>query len=168
MIPHNIYAVGQVTGFAASVIFIVAFILTLWPGHKRLATAAVLYVVGMMAGWAFTVYFYIGSAQMVYGMSRMSVSSSPVATAILGSIRPIAIIGYAFAASALLWPSISQKKAVRRGKLVHLGIGLPLALLAGLSPLSSATFAFGVGWLVYALLWFRIRESYPCFFGSRD
>lgn len=168
MNSHSIYSIGQLTGFVASVILIAAFILTLWPGRKRLATAAVLYVVGIMSGLSFTVYFYIDRAQMLYGLSSMSVSGSPVAIAVVEAIRPIAVVGYAFAASALLWPSIPQQKALRGGKIVHLGIGLPLAMLASLTPLSSATFAFGVGWLVYSLLWFRIREGYPNFSSSQN
>ena len=166
--PNEIYGIGRLTGFAASILFIVAFILTLWPGRRRLATAGVLYAVGVLAGMTFSVYFYVGFARIIFGMSSMSVANSPVVMALAGLIWPTCAVGYAAGAIALLWPSISQEKALRRGKLLHLVIGLPLALWVGISPPSPFASAFGVGWLVYALLWFRIRESYPNFSSSRN
>ncbi|HZL42044.1 MAG TPA: hypothetical protein VFD66_02040, partial [Verrucomicrobiae bacterium] len=73
MIPQYFYGFGRMTGFAASVVFIVAFFFTLWPGRRRLATAAVLYALGLLIGLAFSVYFHIGFAWNVYRMSRMSI-----------------------------------------------------------------------------------------------
>ncbi len=159
--PPNLYAIGSVTGLAASVALSVAFILTLWPSRGRLATSAVLYVIGLLSGIIFSVYFTGGFARIMSGLSRTNADSSPVLVLLAGLLRPALAVVYALGAAALLWPSIPQEKAIRLGKLLHLALGLPTAALTGLCPLSPVASAFGVGWLVYALLWFRIRENYP-------
>jgi hypothetical protein len=156
--PQRLYDIGRLAGLAASIALTVAFILTLWPGRRRLAAAAVLYAMGVLSGIAFSVYFTGGFAWTVSGLSGMGTDSSPVLILLAGLLRTALAIVYAVGAAALLWPSIGQEKALRFGKLLHLAVGLPAAALAGLCPLSPLAFAFGVGWLVYALLWFRIRE----------
>jgi hypothetical protein len=161
--PPNLYAIGNVSGLAASATLVAAFVLTLWPSRGRLAASAVLYVIGMLSGIIFSVYFTGGFAWVTSGLSRMSADSSPVLVFLVGLLRPALAVVYALGVPALLWPSIPQEKAMRFGKLLHLVLGLPAAALAGLCPLSPVASAFGVGWLVYALLWFRIRESYPHF-----
>jgi hypothetical protein len=158
--PHNLYAIGSITGLSASVALTVGFVLTLWPSRGRLAVSAVLYVIGLLSGIIFSVYFTGGFAWIMSGLSRMNADSSPVLMLLVGLLRPALAVVYALGAAALLWPSIPQGKAIRLGKLLHLALGLPAAALAGLCPLSPVASAFGVGWLVYALLWFRIRESY--------
>ncbi len=159
-----IYTLGRVTGIAASVALGIAFILTLWPSRGRLAASAVLYAIGFLSGITFSVYFTGGFAWTVSGLSPMSVDSSPVLVLLVGLLRPMLAVGYSLGAVALLWPSIPQEKALRLGKLLHLTVGLPAAGLAGLCPLSTVASAFGVGWLAYVLLWFRIREGYAGFF----
>lgn len=163
-----LYTLGRITGLIASVAFVIAFILTLWPSRSRLAASAVLYVIGFLSGITFSVYFTGGFAWSISSLSRMSTESSPVLILLLGLVRPAFAVGYALGAAVLLWPSIPQEKALRLGKLLHLAVGLPAAGLAGLRPLSPVASAFGVGWLVYVLLWFRIREGYVTFLSSRN
>jgi hypothetical protein len=152
------------TSLVAGLISSIAFVLTLWPSQCRVKAAAVLYGVGIFMTMGVLAYYFGRLVWMMYGLSD-SGRANPIA--LVGLICPIWAIGYAGSATAFLWPSISQKKALRCGKVVHLAIGLPLALWMGIHPASPHASAFGVGWLVYALLWFRIRENYPAFLDNQ-
>jgi hypothetical protein len=163
MIPPYVFSIGRITGFAASMAFIVAFAFTIWPGRKRLVAAAIIYVIGILNGMAFRALLIPSFANIVSGLSRMNVSNDATLIKVLGMIWPAWLFIYALSASALLWPQIAQEKALRLGTIVHFAIGLPPALSYGVSNISPVGTAFGVGWLVYALLWFRIRESYSKF-----
>jgi hypothetical protein len=160
----HFFYIARVAGLVAGVVFITAFILTLWPGRRRLVTAAVLYAVGLLACMGCFAYFTGGFTWMMYGMSD---TGSPKPIAFVGLIWPIWAVGYAGVAIAFLWPSISQKKALWWGKIVHLVIGFPFIATHTFGGSDHAP-VFEVGWLVYALLWFRIRESYPTFLNSRN
>jgi hypothetical protein len=143
--------------FIAGVIFSVSFVLTLWPGQRRLKAAAVLYSVGILTTMGALAYYLGIFVGMTYGLSD---SGRPNTVALVGLIWPIGAIGYAVSAVAFLWPSISQKKALRWGKIVHMAIGLPLIVATHALDRPAFTHGLEVGWLVYALLWFRIRENY--------
>jgi hypothetical protein len=149
------------TSLLAGIIFSISFILTLWPGRRRLIAAAVLYSAGILITMGFIVYYICFFMRMIYGLSDSGHANniSP-----LGLIWPMWAIAYPCLAIAFLWPSIAQKRALWWGKIVHLAIGLPIIIAT--HALNRTTFAYGleVGWLAYALLWFRIRESYPIFF----
>jgi hypothetical protein len=153
------------TSVLAGIIFSISFILTLWPGRRRLMTAAVLYCVGILVAMGFIVYFTCILVWMGYGLSD---SGRPNTIALLGLIWPIWATAYPIIAIIFLWPSIPQKKALLWGKVVHVVIGLPI--IVATHALNRATFAYGleVGWLTYTLLWFRIRESYPAFISNSN
>jgi len=73
------------------------------------------------------------------------------------------VLVYAAAAIWLLLPSIPQARAMFLGKLLHLVFLPPLVLWLsiGLVNHSITLLPYDLTWLVYALLWFRIREAYP-------
>jgi hypothetical protein len=78
-----------------------------------------------------------------------------------GWVLPALLVCYGIAASALLQPSITQEMALRYGKILHLLIAVPLIAVLVLPWYHHQRRAFDLTWLVYAVLWFRIRETTP-------
>jgi hypothetical protein len=72
------------------------------------------------------------------------------------------VLIYASAAVWLLWPSIPQQKALRFGKILHFVILPPLILWLSVGWVDNhlRLLPYDLTWLVYVLLWFRIREGY--------
>ena len=141
----------------AGIGFFAAFVLTFWPGRVRSALAAALYGIAIIACLSVPAYFRFTSVRIAYSLSASYERFPP-----LGWLMPILFIGFGIAATALLWPSIPQQTAMRLGKILHLLVFPPvfLILLVAAFQAKGTASPYGVKWLVYALLWFRIRESY--------
>jgi hypothetical protein len=147
---------GWISGFA----LLVAFVLTFWNGRNVCRLAAAFYSMGAIIGIGAGVYFRVFSTWIIYHLTDGPPASSAILTTALAI--PIGTALYGLGAVVLLWPGISQEKALRLGKILHLII-LPLLIL----PVIIAAFFSNqgetyseLGWLVYPLLWFRIRENY--------
>jgi hypothetical protein len=142
----------------AGAAFFTAFVLTFWPRRWCSLSAAVLYAVGILTHFGFVSYAFIEMVRLSYGMSD---SGSPNHLALWGLIIPVGLILYAVSTSILLWPAISQKRALFFGKILHLCLFPPLVLfLLAVTRPAFAPHPFELKWLVYGLLWFRIRGGY--------
>jgi hypothetical protein len=156
MLMLYVQRMGWIPGFA----LLAAFILTFWSRRIISRLAATLYSVGALVGIGLIAYARIFSIWVNYHLTD-GPPADPAILAVALSL-PIGTVLYAFGAVALLWPGIPQEKALGLGKILHLII-LPLLILI---MVIAAFFSFHgevyseLGWLVYAFLWFRIRESY--------
>jgi hypothetical protein len=143
----------------AGILFFAALILTCWPRRCCSIWAAVLYAVGILVRLGLLAYAFIIRVGIGYGASD---SGAPNRIALWGLTIPVGLVVYAVAASALLWPTVSQEKALLLGKILHLCFFPPLVLfLLFLSQPAFGPHPFELAWLVYPVLWFRIRERYP-------
>ena len=142
--------------------FFAAFILTLWPRRILSFVAAGLFTVGTWVNLGILARNYFVMSKIAYGASD---SGSPNTTAAFWFLLPATLIAYALAAPLLLWPFIPQATAIRYGIIVNL-VFIPL--MAGLLFVQAYETSNGymlpdeLKWLVYALMWFRIRQSYDC------
>jgi hypothetical protein len=138
----------------------VAFILTFWSGRIIWRLAAALYSVGTLVSIGLMAYISIFFIWMNYHLT--DAPSAHPAVLVIALPLPIGTVLYALGAVVLLWPGISQEKALRFGKILHL-IVLPLLIsimiVADFLSFQGQVYS-ELGWLVYALLWFRVRESY--------
>lgn len=142
-------------GWIAGGCFLAAFILTFWPNQVRSYLAAVLFGVGILTRLSTFAYAYFTAAGAAWGFSR---DTQP--PGVIWWAMPLLLILYALAACVLLWPSIRQQRALLLGKLLHLLIGIPLFAFFLIPDTLRYHRILELTWLVYALLWFRIRESY--------
>jgi hypothetical protein len=140
----------------ACITFFAAFVLTLWPNTSRTRCAAVLFGVGLFASLLHLAIYYFSFVKA--GSNGEPTDVHPTACLVIG----IWVLFYALAAVWLLSPSISQQKAIRFGKILHLVILPPLVLwlTVGWVEHHMTLGPYNLAWLVYALLWFRIREAY--------
>ena len=146
----------HISNWIACLTFFAAFVLTLVPNAKRVKSAAVLYCFGLLAR---LIYLAVYNFSVVTSGSNGSSADVHPTMAIVCSVWALV---YATAAVWLLWPSIPQARALFLGKLLHLVILPPLVLWLsiGLVNHSITLLPYDLTWLVYALLWFRIREAY--------
>jgi hypothetical protein len=146
--------------FIAMVSFYAAFVLTLWPNRTRALMAAILYAVGTWFSLGILAWNYSNMVRIGYGASD---SGLPNTAALFWLLLPIMTVVYALAAPALLWPSIPQAVAMRYGKILHLAL-IPLLAIVMIASIYVSTHGYyqsdQLKWLVYGLMWFRIRESY--------
>jgi hypothetical protein len=140
--------------------FLTAYLLSFWPGRRNSASAAILYSIGILINLGLLAWSYLLLVRMSYGLSD---SGSPNSVALVGLVLPVVAIIYAISAVVLLWPPIPQHKAMRWGKVLHLTILPLLAILAFAITYQRVhgLLSNELKWLVYGLLWFRIREGYP-------
>jgi hypothetical protein len=145
----------------ALITFFAAFVLTLWPNRVRIMAAAVLYAVGTWISLGIVARNYFLMVRISYGLSD---SGSANTAALFWLLLPITAVIYALAAPALLWPSIPQAIAMRYGKILHLVL-IPLLALVMFAQAYANSHGYFLSdqlkWLVYALMWFRIRQAYP-------
>lgn len=164
MLMHYTVQAGWVAGIALST----AFILTFWSSLTFQRLAAALYSVGTLVGIGVETYAWVVFLWMNFHLTDApSVHYGPFIAAL---VLPTGKFLYGLFAVALLWPGISQEKALRLGKILHLII-LPLLVSAmfALALLQPRDYDFSdVRWLIYGPLWFRIRESYATFSVSRN
>lgn len=139
----------------------VAFILTFWRKRPAFWLAAILYSLGMLVSIGAIAWKWWMAAWMAYDFSIGDAGSAN--SAILAWLAlPIGALVCATAAAILLWPGVSQSKALRFGKILHLII-LPvfISIIFAISFLNfHGQLLPELKWLVYGPLWFRIRESY--------
>jgi hypothetical protein len=142
----------------AGLAFFVAFALTCWPHRRTTACAAILYVIGGLTSLGSIAYGYLESIALGWGMG----DGPPVSFPRSAFLLPTGILCYAVAASVLLLPFISQHRALYFGKLLHVIVFPLLILFLFVGPFYEfqRVNARSLAWLVYGLLWFRIRESY--------
>jgi len=147
----------------AGIAFFIAFIFTIWTGKWRPKAAAILYAVGILAniGWfSYSLFFRV---RLSYGLSD-SPNPQPFPI-VFGFLFPLTFLAYSIAACVFLWPSISQAKAIPAGKILHLGV-LPILVVYLMIVTAPPTHdyymprPFDLKWLIYGILWFRIREGY--------
>ena len=137
----------KITNWIACITFFAAFVLTLWPDRRRSCWAAASFSLGLLARLIYLAIYYF-SAVTDGG------DSHPTECLVISAW----VLVYAVAAVWLLWPSIPQQRALRLGKILHLVVLPPLVIWldvgwADMNP-------FNLTWLLYAVLWFRIREAY--------
>lgn len=143
--------------------FLIAFVLTFWPGGWRSVTAAILYSVGILTNLSYFAYFFLFFARMNFGLDDSG--SAEHTFPVIGWLVPLSVFFYAVTMTVLLWPSIPQQKAIRIGKILHL-IVYPILIVYFLAiashqvPGAYRPQPFNLICIVYGLLWFRIRETY--------
>jgi hypothetical protein len=144
----------------ASLAFFVAFILTLCPSRKRIYGAAILFTFGTWISLGILAKNYSIMALIAYGASD---SGSLNTAGLFWLLLPVTAMAYAWIVPIFLWPSIPQATAMRYGKILNLIlIPLLIALLFIRAYVETRGYFLGdqLKWLVYPLMWFRIRESY--------
>jgi hypothetical protein len=140
------------------IVFFAALVLSCWRRPWSSISAAVLYALGILIRLGFLAYAFTVRVEIGYGASD---SGSANSAALWGLVVPVGLSVYAVAATVLLWPTVSQEKALLLGKILHLCFFPPLVLfLLFISQPAFAPHPFELSWLVYPVLWFRIREGY--------
>ncbi len=139
-------------GCVAITAFFTAFVLTFWPNRVRLVLAAILYGIGIIV--CLSPYAYAHFAKgATWTFGRFPV---------LEWLWPILLLCFAFAATLLLWPVIPQKIALKCGMALFFIIA-PILMFLKLLPdylqFHQQLGPLDLTWLLYAILWFRIREA---------
>ncbi|HTV43170.1 MAG TPA: hypothetical protein VMF08_21575 [Candidatus Sulfotelmatobacter sp.] len=133
--------------------FFTSFALTFGPGKIRFAAAAIFYSIGMMFCMGFPAYFhFFRGSDPRFGWFPM-----------LESLSPIFLLCFGIAAVVLLWPSIPQQTAMRLAMLLFFVI-CPILIIIRVLP-EFLQFEHRISsdltsWLLYAVLWFRVRDGY--------
>ncbi len=143
----------------AAIVFFVAFVLTFWQSRVRLLIAAILFSVGIIAKFG----IFASGFFLALRMRDVFFSAEAMKTSRFWWALPVLLLCYGIAVCVLLWPSITQRKAMQVGKILHLLFAPPLILVMVYQYNHWYRHPFDLTWLVYALLWFRIREGYPAF-----
>lgn len=144
--------------WVAALCLFIAFVLTGWAGRRRLGAAALLYVIGTLTNLGIQAYVRFAVYAIGWGLSDGAAQPFPV----MGWLLPLWMFGYGATACVLLLPNIPQHRALLLGKILHF-VFLPallLVLMAGGYREMRRFMPYDLGWLVYGLLWFRIRERY--------
>lgn len=133
--------------------FFTAFVLTFWPSRVRLVFAAIFYGIGIVA--CLSPYAYLHFAQgATWTLGRFPT---------LEWLLPILFLCFAVVAALLLWPIVPRKIAFKYGIVLFFVIA-PILIFLKLLPeylqFHRALYPFDLTWLLYAILWFRIRETY--------
>jgi|HubBroStandDraft_5_1064220.scaffolds.fasta_scaffold104795_2 hypothetical protein len=136
----------------AATAFFASFVLTFGSGRRHFTTAAIFYSIGILFSTSLSAYFrfFRGSA---WPFARFPT---------LGWLMPILLFCFGIAAVALLWPSIPQKTATRLAMFLFVVVCPILILIRMLPDILQLhhRMSFDLTWLVYAVLWFRIRDGY--------
>lgn len=133
--------------------FFASFALTFGSGKFRFAVAAIFYSIGMMFCMGVPVYFRF------FRGSNPSFAWFPI----LESLSPIFLLCFGIAAVVLLWPSIPQLIAMRLAIILFFVI-CPILVVVRVLP-EFLQFEHRISsdltsWVLYAVLWFRIRGGY--------
>jgi hypothetical protein len=146
----------EISRWIACITFFAAFVLTLWPDTKRAYWAAASFCLGLLARLIYLAIYYFSAVT-----ARSDGYPSEVHPTDCLVISAWVLV-YAAAAVWLLYPSIPQQKALRFGKILHLVVVPPLVLWLAVGWVDHRTILspYDLTWLLYAVLWFRIREAY--------
>jgi hypothetical protein len=131
--------------------FFTSFALTFGPGKHRF-TAAIFYSIGILVSTSLEAYFHF------FRGSDWMFNRFPI----LGWLTPILRLCFGIAAVMLLWPTIPQKLAIRLGMMLFF-VACPILIIIQMVPgivQLHARISLDLTWLVYAVLWFRIRDGY--------
>jgi hypothetical protein len=136
----------------AATAFFTSFALTFGSGRRNSTAAAIFYSIGILVSTGLSAYFrfFRGSA---WPFARFPT---------LGWLMPILLFCFGIAAVALLWPSIPQKTATRLAMFLFIVVYPILILIRMLPDILQLhhRISFDLTWLVYAVLWFRVRDGY--------
>lgn len=142
----------NVVACIAGIVFFASFVLTFWPSKINYALAAILYGIGIMACMSPYAYFHF------FRGSNWTFGRFPT----LEWLMPILFLCFGIVAIVFLWPSIPQKIAMRLGMALFFVI-CPTLVITRMTP-EFLQFhhhvALDLTWLVYAVIWFRVRDSY--------
>jgi hypothetical protein len=144
------------SSWVAGITFFIAFALTCWPSRRSIMLAAVLYCIGTLTNLGTHSYIFLSFALMGWGMSDSSAQSFPI----FGWLFPLWIAGYGVACCVFLLPFISRRRAIFAGRILHLVVLPPLVIFLMISSYHGMHHLMPIelSWLVYPLLWFRIRD----------
>ena len=147
---HLTYIVIWVGGIA----LLFAFLITFLPSRPALIVGAVLWSIGIFSTTGLQAYWLFFQGQTDYAFS-----SGPFP--LVAWLVPVISIVLAVVESALLFPWVSQKRALALGKILFLIIVPAVVLFSAFPRMGSPFYQFplGASWLAYPLLWFRIREK---------
>jgi hypothetical protein len=139
--------------FFSGIALFAAFVLTFWSARPIMLVAAVLWAIGFLPPTAWHAFRLFHQGQMA---SAFSGEPLPLVSWLI----PVISMALAIAETVLLFPWVTQKRALRIGKILFLAIVPAVVLLTGFSSMRAPfhQFPLGVSWLAYPLLWFRIRE----------
>lgn len=133
--------------------FFTSFALTFGSGKIRFAVAAIFYSIGMMFCMGLPAWFhFFRGSNATFGWFPM-----------LKSLSPILLLCFGIAAVVLLWPSIPQHIAMRRAMILFFVV-CPILIVIRVLP-EFLQFEHRISsdltnWLLYAVLWFRVRGGY--------
>jgi hypothetical protein len=136
----------------AAAAFFGAFVSTFGKDRFYPRLAAVFYSIGVVGCFSPLAYLNL------FGGESWTFGRFPV----MDWLVPVLSLCFALIAVVLLWPTIPQKIAVRFG-MVLFGVFAPTLIMMRLFPeylQFHRIFNLDFRWLLYAILWFRIRESY--------
>jgi hypothetical protein len=136
----------------AATAFFASFVLTFGSGRRHFTTAAIFYSIGILFSTSLSAYFRF------FRGSNWPFVRFPM----LGRLMPILLLCFGIAAVALLWPSIPQKIAIRLAIILFFVVCPILNIVRMLQEILQLhhRVSFDLTWLVYAVLWFRIRDGY--------
>jgi hypothetical protein len=145
----------------AGILLAAAFVFTFWRRRSLCWFAAGFYSVGTLVSIGVKVYLWLLSVWLVYGLGY-SGNANVVVLAGLALTLPIFVSVYWLASVVLLFPWIPQKYAICFGKILHLVIFPIFFLVILISEFIGhpRQASLDLQWLIYGLLWFRIRETW--------
>lgn len=142
----------DLVGYVAAAALFAAFALTFWPSRARMGLATTLYGVGVLGWLSLYAFFYL---------IRRSLGPPPHFLMMQRIVAALFLV-FAIAAVALLWPSIPQRTAFRCGLILFFAVAPALTLLRMIPDYFQFRHLIppiDLTWLLFAVLWFRIREK---------
>ena len=135
----------------AGAAFFTSFALTFGPGKAHSKAAAIFYCVGILARMSPDACFHF------FRRSDLTIVRHPT----LAWVIPFSLLFFGIAAAVLLWPSITQKVAIRLAMILF-GVVCPILIFIRAVPdfLDFHYVYFDLTWILYAVLWFRVRDGY--------
>lgn len=132
--------------------FFASFALTFGSGRTHSRAAAIFYSIALMARMGSDAWFnFFRNSNWTLGRYQTLVW-----------VIPILLLCFGIAAAVLLWPSITQKAAVRLGMILFFVVCPILIIMRALPDfLQVHGYVFvDLAWILYAVLWFRVRDGY--------
>jgi hypothetical protein len=152
-VAETLQTIFHVLTCIAGTAFFASFVLTFGSGKFYSTGAAIFYSVGMMVSMTPFAYFHFSQG------SNWTFGRFPT----LEWLLPVLLFCFGAAAVVLLSPAIQQKTAMRLGMILFFVI-CPILIVLRLLPQFLQfhhRVSFDLTWLVYAVLWFRVREGHP-------
>ncbi len=137
----------------AATAFFTSFALTFGSGSAYSRAAAIFYSIGIIARMGSDAWFnFFRNSNWTLGRYQTLVW-----------VIPNLLLCFAIAAAVLLWPSIAQKTAIRLAMILFFVICPILIVVRALPDFLQfhGYVYFDLAWILYAVLWFRVRDGYP-------